>query len=61
MSEGGTKTIKSFISGSIPATTRTSETQDSSSGKHCSNDYASTTEILWYEREVEGKCERQDA
>lgn len=58
MSEGGTKTIKSFISDSIPAAMRTTQTQDLASGKHSFSDHASKTEFLWYEREM-GECESQ--
>ena len=60
-SEDSTKTIKIFVSGSIAAVVRTSQMQNSSSGEHCSSDHASKREILWYEREVEGQYEMQDA
>lgn len=57
MSEGGTKTIKDFVSGSVFAVTRTNKMQNASSGKDSFGDHISMTE-LWYEREVEGKDER---
>lgn len=49
-SERAIHTIESPASGSIPIVLRRSQMQNLSSGKHCFNESASTTDLVWSER-----------
>lgn len=58
-SERAIHTIESPASGSIPIILRRSRMQNLSSGKHCFNESASTTDLVWSERGVEGERENR--
>lgn len=60
-SERGMNAVKSSISGSIPIIMRKSQMPNSSSRKQYSSEFASTTDSLWYETTMEGKCENQSS